>query len=1373
MTPMVSPTSSPWKGLDFYTEEDTDLFFGRSQESEELLRLVHRDILTVLFARSGLGKSSLLRAGVAPRLRKENFLPVIVRVDYAASALRPVDQIVAAIFSAAAAAKIEVEAADGCGSPPTPAEWRGSLWEFFHGHQFWTPRNDPVQPVLILDQFEEVFTLGQRNPHTAGFIEQLADLAENRMPKSVQSRLETSGERLTFDTSAHNYKVILSLREDYVPKLDSLRPIMPAVMRNRYELSLLDNDRALEVVRRAGGQWISDAVARDIVAAVTGEDESPGPGAPEPFAAAEVEPAYLSVMCDELFRSMVAQQKSAIDSSLVRAERGNILDNLYERSFKDLDAATRIFVEDRLLTPGGFRASLPLAETEGEGVAKSDLDILVQKRLLRMEDRLKTTHVEISHDLLVPIVRKSRDARRDKAKAEEEREAERRREAEFATKLRRERRRLRAAVAVVALLVGSIAFYLFGWVVPYDTYCRDFSKRRGVVYPVGVLPASAVAHRAWTLRVTSDGWFGKVRTAAFIDANRKLTSNAPVRTYLSDSNEDTGPRNKFVRSEFVYDREDQIVHEVAYDQAGRMVWGFVYLPREETGTTTKPAKFLQILRSRLLYVLGGKSDGGPPRAAKAMFVGADGSPRPQNHSRAEFVEFGYDERGFENELHYSDRSGHPTPGPDNAYGQRRVFDAQGRTVRITSLDKDGKPMNDDVGNAVMEAKYDEDGNVIEQRAFDAKGEPTLIRDGFYRRTSQYDRWGRETETRFFNLSDEAVEETKETGAHRVTWEYDDHGNVMSIKLYDKVNEAAVTGITIFNFPAHEQRIEFTSDNRAETVAYFDGKGDALTGPDGWYRVRLKYDEKGFVSAITYFDKMDKAVNLKATGIHKWTGVNDAFGQPKEERFYGVDGQPVATLDGGYHLRTNEYDKVGNLTAQAYFDLNDKPVLDRTDGVHRVVWHFNRFRNKILAEYFDAGDQPTDNKWGFHKAESKYDRYGLHLTTHWYDKNYQPAQGPDGAHELRNTYDERGLLQRSAYYDAENHPATNRQGIHETVFEYNAKRQEIRRQVFALERTPVEDQDGDHLIVAEYDERGRLTVQTRLRADGRPNWRRELGIATVRMRYDAGGKWVEQAYYDAAERLVNGPDGYAKGVYEKEADGRIALVNYGTDGKPAFNPLKGFAIKKTDSRTQGDTVDSYHGPDGNLMIGPEGYAEVRSHWGQDGKLLSRAYFGPDGIPVAGPDGFHRTEQTAGGAARYFAADDRELALGPDTVVAVIVLSEIPDVKQPAYKAGLQVGDILWRYGDWSYPEALAAKWTQPDATLQTVAQAFFRERDRLSGGAARMTVIRYGKPIQVTVQPLPGKALGARLVTRVVPIDTFEAWRNSGSEKRLETVGGKK
>src|SRR5262245_4552756 len=77
---------NPWPGLDSFEEHTRDFFHGRDAEAEELLRRVIDAPLTVLFGKSGLGKTSLLKAGLFPRLRERHFLPIHVRLDIRAGA---------------------------------------------------------------------------------------------------------------------------------------------------------------------------------------------------------------------------------------------------------------------------------------------------------------------------------------------------------------------------------------------------------------------------------------------------------------------------------------------------------------------------------------------------------------------------------------------------------------------------------------------------------------------------------------------------------------------------------------------------------------------------------------------------------------------------------------------------------------------------------------------------------------------------------------------------------------------------------------------------------------------------------------------------------------------------------------------------------------------------------------------------------------------------------------------------------------------------------------------------------------------------------------------------------------------------------------
>ncbi|HXO25771.1 MAG TPA: hypothetical protein VOA80_00355 [Thermoanaerobaculia bacterium] len=713
------------------------------------------------------------------------------------------------------------------------------------------------------------------------------------------------------------------------------------------------------------------------------------------------------------------------------------------------------------------------------------------------------------------------------------------------------------------------------------------------------------------------------------------------------------------------------------------------------------------------------------------------------------------------------------PGKDDAYGQLSEYDKAGRLVRITSLNEVGRPMNDKVGNAGEELRYDQDDNLVEARAFDAQGRPTLVKGDFYRWIAHYDEWGREIERRFFGLSEPTID-TDQAGAHRVVWEFDKRGNIVSTKLYDSADAPTVGGPKLFAFLAHEQRVTFDPQNRIVTIAYFDRGGKPVTGPDAWHGYRLEYDKSGFVSATSYFDGAGKAASTGSAGVHRWERVNDAFGQPTEERFFDSGGKPVTIRDDGYHLRRNEYDKAGNLVVQTYFDVAGHPVADAIHGAQRVVESFDRFRNPVLTEYFDAGRQPVDNAQGFHRMESNYDDYGARLGSRWYDKDGRPTIGPDGVHYISYSYDRHLLLTGVARFDANNRPMVDKAGIHETLSSYNDKRQQTKWQVFGLNRKPVNDEDGDHLVLREFDERGRETKVTRLRADGGPNLDRALGIATRVKVFDRDNHWTEQSYYDTANHLVTGPNGFAKGTVTYAGDGRVELLLFGPDGKPVFDPLMGFAIRKTDSRKRGNTTESYHGPDSALITGPEGFAEARRQWGDDGTLLAAAWFGPDGSPVAGPSGYHRETHSPGGpktksTARYYDAENRELrSLGPDTLVSILFIAEVTGKNQPADKAGVHAGDVLWRYGNWWFTKTLAAersKGTAPDAIFRAATEAFRAERKRLSSKSAAMIVLRNGKPIELTVAPLLERSLGVRLDDRAVPVATFEQWKTVGAGKR--------
>src|SRR3954453_2423870 len=196
---------NPWPGLSAFDEAAQRFFNGRQEESAALRRLVMQAPLTVLFAASGLGKTSLVQAGLFPLLRKD-CLPGYVRLGPRESGAPLIDQ-----------AKAVLQAEIGKRRVDAPAFRDGEpLWEYLHraGLEFWSEDNRLLTPLFVFDQFEELFTLGAANARAVARLRNdLADLIENRMPARLAARVqenEQAGAGLALDNQ--RYKVLLSFR---------------------------------------------------------------------------------------------------------------------------------------------------------------------------------------------------------------------------------------------------------------------------------------------------------------------------------------------------------------------------------------------------------------------------------------------------------------------------------------------------------------------------------------------------------------------------------------------------------------------------------------------------------------------------------------------------------------------------------------------------------------------------------------------------------------------------------------------------------------------------------------------------------------------------------------------------------------------------------------------------------------------------------------------------------------------------------------------------------------------------------------------------------------------------------------------------------
>ena len=237
---MTNNTSNPWIGLDSYREGQ--ILYGRSREIRDLSMAVFYNRQTVVYGRSGIGKSSLLHAGIFPEARLRGCLPVSVRFDHSGTTGYS-DQFFRVISDAVKAVGGTMHDMVSDNEPPR------SMWEFFHRFR---PEKEgkELTPLIVVDQFEEIFTLSKNPAQVSAFFDELADLLNDVMPDYLQSSVQqvvkpTGGsmfDGLDFQMpdnrymSDTNFHLVLVLREDYLSYLERFSRRIPALKQNRYGL---------------------------------------------------------------------------------------------------------------------------------------------------------------------------------------------------------------------------------------------------------------------------------------------------------------------------------------------------------------------------------------------------------------------------------------------------------------------------------------------------------------------------------------------------------------------------------------------------------------------------------------------------------------------------------------------------------------------------------------------------------------------------------------------------------------------------------------------------------------------------------------------------------------------------------------------------------------------------------------------------------------------------------------------------------------------------------------------------------------------------------------------------------------------------------
>ena len=361
---MTGVPESPYKGLASFEDSELDalLFFGREREIAAVAANVLANRLTVLYGPSGVGKSSLLGAGVARRLRESSGAPVVVHSAWAED---PAARLIASVHAecgelGATAGLVDTVAA--------AAQQSGELH-------------------LLLDNFEEyVLYHGLEGP--------LSD--------TLPELLRRPGLRVN---------VLLALRDDALADLDDFAGRIPELFSNLLRLDRLD--------REAGRAAILGPLVRysELVGETfTAEDALVEAVLDEASTEAGVEAPYLQLVLERLWEREREEGSRELRLATFRAIGGaravvreHVRGALDALPLAEQDAAARVVRQ--LVTPSGRKVShepSDLAEYAhvDDAELRRLLETLGRERIVRGVNGMQgaPTRYEIFHDVLGPPI---------------------------------------------------------------------------------------------------------------------------------------------------------------------------------------------------------------------------------------------------------------------------------------------------------------------------------------------------------------------------------------------------------------------------------------------------------------------------------------------------------------------------------------------------------------------------------------------------------------------------------------------------------------------------------------------------------------------------------------------------------------------------------------------------------------------------------------------------------------------------------------------------------------------------------------------------------------------------------------------------------
>ena len=267
------PGKSPFKGMVYFDVEDAERFFGRERVTAELVDYLADHPFLAIIGASGSGKSSLVRAGLIPALLDGQPLAESAewRIHIVTPTAQPIKALAISLTRESESTTATTTLMDDLATDPRSLE--------IYIHRLLARSDAPKQLLILIDQFEELFTLCRSREERHAFVENLLTAAG--VVQLDQEPQEAAIGRGRSHLSSHRVHIVLTLRADFYAHCAEIAALRVALERyQKYIGAMTQEEMRRAIEGPAGESWDFQPglVAQMLEDVGYGEGREPEPG---------------------------------------------------------------------------------------------------------------------------------------------------------------------------------------------------------------------------------------------------------------------------------------------------------------------------------------------------------------------------------------------------------------------------------------------------------------------------------------------------------------------------------------------------------------------------------------------------------------------------------------------------------------------------------------------------------------------------------------------------------------------------------------------------------------------------------------------------------------------------------------------------------------------------------------------------------------------------------------------------------------------------------------------------------------------------------------------------------------------------------------